>query len=318
MAMVTVMHSVIIPTRNRAARLRQLLDALVRQAHNASGVEIVVVDSMSTDDTRDVVTSYTRQYEFIRGCVAAEVGGSAARNAGIKTSLGRVLSFLDDDVLPSPRWLRATTGAFENPTVACVAGRVKINWTAPRPPWLPDKFLYFLGEKDYGETSRELEWGEYPGAANVAFRREDIVRLRGFPTHLGHHGDAIGANEEVYLCKELRRQGGKVYYVREAEVTHFPPPHYVTREYFLGRARVQGAANAQLDMMFGRTFRWLRLGKSVLLHPVDHLASRVFHALDRPALAFKHRCDLEKSRGYLSSFYRGFQAAGANPGPLNH
>ena len=49
------MLSIIISTRNRAAVLRDCLDALARDAADDISYEAMVVDNASTDDTQEVL-----------------------------------------------------------------------------------------------------------------------------------------------------------------------------------------------------------------------------------------------------------------------
>ena len=48
--------SVVIPTYNRAAQLRPVLESLISQDAGDVRYEVIVVDNNSTDDTRGVVT----------------------------------------------------------------------------------------------------------------------------------------------------------------------------------------------------------------------------------------------------------------------
>jgi GalNAc5-diNAcBac-PP-undecaprenol beta-1,3-glucosyltransferase len=86
--------SVIIPTRNRALLLKRALKSVLSQTYPY--LEIVVVDDASTDETRDVVASFNNgAIRYIRH--DNNMGGSAARNAGIRAASGHYISFLDDD-----------------------------------------------------------------------------------------------------------------------------------------------------------------------------------------------------------------------------
>jgi glycosyltransferase involved in cell wall biosynthesis len=92
--------SVLIPTYNRAALLREALDSVFAQTFQ--DFEIIVVDDGSTDDTREVVGSYGPdvQYLFI------DHGGPArARNAGMQAARGEYLCYLDSDDLYYPHKL---------------------------------------------------------------------------------------------------------------------------------------------------------------------------------------------------------------------
>ena len=49
--------SVVVPTRNRADKLRVCLESLLAQDYPADGYEVVVVDDGSTDTTLEVAAS---------------------------------------------------------------------------------------------------------------------------------------------------------------------------------------------------------------------------------------------------------------------
>ncbi|MDB9281516.1 glycosyltransferase family 2 protein [Halorubrum ezzemoulense] len=90
--MVTV--SVVIPTYNRADVLPRAIESVLNQTY--SDFEIIVVDDGSTDNTEEVVTSYTDdRVEYIP--FSGNEGANAARNEGIRQSNGKYISFLDSD-----------------------------------------------------------------------------------------------------------------------------------------------------------------------------------------------------------------------------
>lgn len=266
-------------------------------------VEVVVVDSASTDETPDVLAAITKRHPQVRAVCAQRAGSSEARNLGAACAAGSVLAFLDDDVLPGPQWLDAIEQGFERPEVGCVGGRVEVRWPVMRPQWLPEKYSYFLGAKHYGDRTRLLQPGEYPAGANIAFRRSDLVHLRGFSPELGHHGDVLGANEEVYLCDRLRRLGRQILYTPEAVVEHLVAREHVSERYFLKRARVQGVANARLDRMLSRRSMARRGIASIVAIPAVFAATHVLGALGYEATAFGLSCEFEKARGYLKELF---------------
>ncbi len=91
--------SILIPTYNRAALLREALDSVFSQSF--SDFEVIVVDDGSTDDTREVVAEYAG-VEY----VYTDHGGPArARNAGMQRARGEFLCYLDSDDLYYPHKL---------------------------------------------------------------------------------------------------------------------------------------------------------------------------------------------------------------------
>jgi glycosyltransferase involved in cell wall biosynthesis len=95
--------SVVVPTRDRPARLAACLAALERQT--SPQLEIVVVDDASRDAraVADAVAAAPRA-RLVRG---AGRGPAAARNAGVRAARAPVICFTDDDCEPVPGWAHA-------------------------------------------------------------------------------------------------------------------------------------------------------------------------------------------------------------------
>jgi len=85
--------SVIIPTHNAAATLRDALESVVNQLYLE--VEIIVVDYQSTDATKEIVASYPS----VRFISESEKGIYQAMNSGIAQANGEWIYFLGADDL---------------------------------------------------------------------------------------------------------------------------------------------------------------------------------------------------------------------------
>src|SRR5258707_10281865 len=93
------MLSVVIPTYNRCASLRRLLDALARQTLSADRFEVIVVDDGSSDGTRELLRTLKTPYALV-SIEQPNQGPGAARNRGVRAASGDLILFLDDDVVP--------------------------------------------------------------------------------------------------------------------------------------------------------------------------------------------------------------------------
>jgi GT2 family glycosyltransferase len=88
--------SVVIPTFNRAALLRRVLDSLTRQSISRERYEVIVVDDGSSDNTSDVCKEMTSHLSLTY--LAIDHGGiSAAKNAGLAAAAAPIVLFFDDD-----------------------------------------------------------------------------------------------------------------------------------------------------------------------------------------------------------------------------
>src|SRR5207244_2362539 len=77
--------SVVLPTHNRSAMLRDSLAGLARQTYPARRFEVIVVNDGSVDETEDVVQQLVPTLPFpVRYVKTAGVGAIAARNLGMR------------------------------------------------------------------------------------------------------------------------------------------------------------------------------------------------------------------------------------------
>ena len=88
------MVSVILPTYNRAAYLRECIESVLRQPE--VDLELLIVDDGSTDDTESLVASF--KDERIRYFKRPHTGWiSSMKNFAIDRSSGEYLAFIDSD-----------------------------------------------------------------------------------------------------------------------------------------------------------------------------------------------------------------------------
>ncbi len=92
--------SVIIPSYNRGWILKEAIDSVLVQDYKH--FELIIIDDGSTDNTRDILKTYGGQIKTI---TQSNKGVSAARNAGIASSTGSLIAFLDSDDLWLPKKL---------------------------------------------------------------------------------------------------------------------------------------------------------------------------------------------------------------------
>jgi glycosyltransferase involved in cell wall biosynthesis len=84
--------SIIIPNYNHAQYVGAAIRSVLAQEYR--NFEIIVVDDGSTDNSRDVITQFGDQVNYI---YQKNAGLSAARNTGIKASQGLLIAVLDAD-----------------------------------------------------------------------------------------------------------------------------------------------------------------------------------------------------------------------------
>lgn len=87
--------SVVIPCRNEERYIGTCLDGIIAGDFPLERLEILVVDGMSDDGTRDQVRSYAERYSVVRMLDNPKKVTPAAMNVGIKNARGNVIVRVD-------------------------------------------------------------------------------------------------------------------------------------------------------------------------------------------------------------------------------
>lgn len=112
--------SVLIPTYNHAEYLRESVMSAIDQ--QVEGVEVIVVDDGSTDNTSEVFRSLA-PIENVRCYRQLNEGMAAARNTAARVARGKYLKFVDDDDVLVPTCLSQQYSLLEsNPDVVAAGG----------------------------------------------------------------------------------------------------------------------------------------------------------------------------------------------------
>jgi glycosyltransferase involved in cell wall biosynthesis len=225
--------SVVIPARNEAERITDLVHAVRRQAPRGWSTDVVVVDDGSTDGTAAAARA--------AGARVVELGPrsggnpAAARNRGALAAAGDLLVFLDADCVPLEGWLPRLLARHES-GVAVVGGALDL------PPGLPAmaRCDYYCGW--YHVHSRRPA-GEVPNhpPGNLSVRRADFAATRGFT----EQQPVAYAHEELAWQAEIRRRGGRIAFEPAAVVHHYNRPGFrnlLRRNYRWGFSAIESKA----------------------------------------------------------------------------
>lgn len=91
--------SFVIPTFNRACKVRRAINSVLKQVEDTTLTEIVVVDDGSTDGTEDQLESMVSEKQIRLIKHTENSGVAAAKNTGILNSRNKYIVLLDSDDL---------------------------------------------------------------------------------------------------------------------------------------------------------------------------------------------------------------------------
>jgi glycosyltransferase involved in cell wall biosynthesis len=196
--------SVIVPTFNRARYLPDALDSVLQQG--IDGMETIVVDDGSTDDTEIAVAGYGSAVTYVR---QTHQGAAAARNTGVARATGRFISFLDSDDVWMPGKTQIELALFEqNPGIDAMISDSE-RWrenTLVCSSWLEDRGLVVSGESPVPlHPTSHLKAGKVFATCSLTIRRAALDRLGHppFDTSLETHEDMDFAVRMYRCCSIL-------------------------------------------------------------------------------------------------------------------
>jgi GT2 family glycosyltransferase len=242
--------AVVMCTHNRAAVIGRTLDRALAEV-GATGIDLVVVDNASTDETPRVLAERQARGAPFRIVREPVLGSSQARNRGAAETRGEILVFLDDDTAPRPGWLAALLAPFAAPEVAGAGGRILLEFPTAPPAWLTPALHPALAAFDLGDEPRRIPTRPhdfYPFGGNLALRRRAFEAAGGFSTRLGLYGRDGLQKEETDLCYRVEQAGGELRYVPDAVVDHWVFSDRLRPEWFFARAVLSGKSNAIFEL----------------------------------------------------------------------
>ena len=195
--------SIIIRTYNEERYLNDLLNAIFNQTINDHKVEIIIVDSGSTDNTLDIASSFNCTIKKIE-----KVNFSFGRslNLGCMTSNGEILIFISGHCIPANEfWLQNLINPIiKNEVILTYGKQIGSSNT---------KFSELqIFEKYFPTESKIPQIGFFCNNANAAILKSEWEKYR--------FDEDLTGLEDMYLAKKLYDSGLLLGYVSNAIVYH--------------------------------------------------------------------------------------------------
>lgn len=230
--------SIIIPTHNRSASLKKLLEKLHQQSFPLQNFEVIVVADGCHDNTVEMLKIFQSQFQLL----VLELSGSgaaSARNAGALKASGNWFIFLDDDMEPCEEFIaqhiKPHTGD-DSVVIGYSPLRLEKKASVQRMSlrhWWEDKFQE-MRNKHHRFKYSDLTSGNFSISANL-FRK-----LSGFDA-------SMKCREDYEFGFRLIEAGAQFHFAYEAVAFHNDEITSFHRS--LQRKREEGRADFQMKKL---------------------------------------------------------------------
>ena len=90
--------TVISPCYNSERTLKRCIESVINQSIGFDGIELILYDDASTDNTREIIESYSKKYNNIIPIFSnSNHGPGVGKDLGIEKSTGKYIMFIDSD-----------------------------------------------------------------------------------------------------------------------------------------------------------------------------------------------------------------------------
>jgi poly-beta-1,6-N-acetyl-D-glucosamine synthase len=228
--------SVIIPVRNEARHILDVLRDLEKQNYPVELFEVLVVDDHSDDNTAQLVAELipdTRlNLRLLRLAEQdAQTGKKAAIKQGIAQASGELLVFTDGDCRVQPDWLRLFAYTHTSTQAVFISGPVAFHRThtlLERMQLVEFASLIGVGGASIGAGRPNMCNG-----ANLAYTRQVFEEVGGFA---GNEGIASG-DDEFLLHKVSQLYPGRIAFLKQEGAVVYTEARKTVRSFMAQRVR---------------------------------------------------------------------------------
>lgn len=200
--------SIIIACRNEEKFIGKCLDSILSQDYPKEKLEIIVVDGLSEDKTREIVKEYTDTHSFIKMLDNPEKVTPKAMNVGIKESRGEVVIFVNSHGILDREFLKWNIYYLEKMKDAdAVGGKLKAICDSST---LFARAITFITDSIFGSggiryRKREKEGFVKDTLPYCAYRHEVFQRF-------GYIDEELLRGQDAEFNLRLIKNGGKIYF----------------------------------------------------------------------------------------------------------
>ncbi|MBX3348454.1 MAG: glycosyltransferase family 2 protein [Nitrospira sp.] len=206
--------SIVMPCRNERRYIQMAVESLLRQDFTTGALELLVVDGLSQDGTRDILSAIAHADSRVRIIDNPKRTTPCALNAGILAARGEYVAILGAHSEYATGYLRACVEVLERDlVVACAGGPINSRGKSDFGRAVAAAMSHPVGIGNARHRQPQYE-GYAEGACYPVFRRAVFQEI-------GMYDEALIRNQDDELNYRLNKAGWKVFLTSRAQCTYF-------------------------------------------------------------------------------------------------
>lgn len=213
-----ILVSIIIPCFEEKTTIANCLDAILANDFPKCSLEVLVVDGLSNDGTRECISSYVSTYPFIRLVDNPQQLTSCALNCGIRLARGKYILILSGHIVVHSDFTRRTIEAMQDTNADGVGGIIRAQPRSHRHASLIIAALL---------SSRFAVGNSYFRVGVQAPREVDTVPYGCYHRSVFQNGNVFNErltrNQDLEFNLRLKHKGGKLFLCPAIQSTYYAP-----------------------------------------------------------------------------------------------
>lgn len=238
--------SIVIPFRNEAENLPQLLESLALLKYPRELFEILLVNDASADDSEEICREFVEKHSKLQiKILQNEINSGSPKKDAVKKAIleaqGDYILTTDADCVVPENWLREFNSHITETGAAVVAAPVKLASGKHE----KETFLESFQKIDNFSLQAATMGGfgvEMPlmcNAANFCYSKEAFIKVNGF-----NGNDNIAGGDDIFLLEKFKKYGYKSSFLKSENAVVVTQAQPNLKSLFFQRIRWAGKTAA--------------------------------------------------------------------------
>ncbi len=204
--------SVAVPCRNEMAHIEGCIEAILKS--NYTPLEIIIVDGMSDDGTRNILEMLSKKHKNVRYVDNPEKLTPYAFNYGVTSSNGEFVQIVGSRNILDPDYISTLVKTLEeNPEIGCTGGNYQHSYESDI-----SRYISYAMESKFGmggDNYRTKKSSCFVDTVGVPMYRKSIF------DKLGLFDKRLTRNQDDDFNYRVTKAGYKIYYQAEAKTLYY-------------------------------------------------------------------------------------------------